>query len=402
VFALAGSAEARSGHTTYGRRDPLSGRPPSGILPGGAFDQYMRGLAEKDQFSGSVLLAWRGHPVLARSYQMADKAARVPNTSDTSFALGSITKFFTGLAIVQLAAQDKVSFSATLGTYLDGFPSSIANKVTVHQLLTHTSGVEDFMSSATWRNESSGWKTTTAAFNGTLSTLRALPLTFTPGTQYQYCNSNYFLAGAIVAAVSGESFWDYLAGHVFARAGMSQSGFFTDQQWLNDPRVARNYSARLADGTRQDVTRDLVAIGPPSNGWDGAGGAFSSATDMLRFANALQDGTLLDATWASIIADGKYPISAADHNPDQAPSKCTLIGYGSEERIVGGERAYGHTGGLGVLTKGASIPGGGSTSLSIYPDLGIVAIVLSNYFLYPGIGGLLSEQDGIITGRASG
>lgn len=395
---LAGALAAATGSpATPAGATRTAGSPPPGIRPGGAFDRYVRRLADTDAFSGTVLLAWRGEPTLVRSYQQADKAAGVANSAGTSFALASLTKFFTGLAAVQLAARGKLSFSDTLGRHLDGFPAGVGDEVTVHQLLTHTSGIPDFMTSAAWRAAAPGWTTSAEAFDGTLATLRTLPLAFTPGTAYSYCNSNYFLAGAVVAAASGEPLWDYLPRHVFAPAGMTRTGFFDADRWLTDPHVARNYSAPLAGGQRQDVTRQIAYAFGPSNGWDGAGGAFASATDLLRFARALRDGTLLPTAWTGLAATGKHPIDPAQHNPDQAPSQATLIGYGTEERFVGGQRGYGHTGAIGVRVPGSTVPGGGSTSLTIYPDLDTVAVILSNYFLYPGIGGLLAEQDRIIT-----
>ena len=374
--------------------------PPPALLPGGAYDRFVRGLADQDKFSGTVLLAWHGEPVLVRSYQMADKALDIPNRAGTMFLLASLTKFFTGVAVTQLAAQGKIGFHATLGSYVDGFPPAIANAVTVHQLLTHTSGVPDFSMSAAWKNELPGWTTNTEAFDGTLSFLQQLPLSFTPGTAYTYSNSNFFLAGAIVARASGQAFWDYVPRQIFGPAGMTSTAFVSAQQQQTDPRIAHNYSASLANGQHQDLTPH-IAIGP--NGWDGAGGAFSTAPDLLRFARALTDGTLLGPAWAAVIASGKHPISPAEQNPDQAPSRSTLVGYGTEERIIGtgaGQRAYGHTGGLLIRVGGSSQPGGGSTSLSIYPDLDVVAVVLSNYYLYPGIGTFLAQQDAIIGGGA--
>ena len=392
ALAPPGRAEARSGSP--------SGPAPPWLRPGGAYDRFVRKLADEDQFSGTVLLAWHGKPSLIRSYQTANKAAGIPNRADTIFALASLTKFFTGLAVVQLAAAGKLNFYGTLGAYLNGFPPGVADTVTVHQLLTHTSGIADFMRSQAWWKAADSWTTRAEAFDGTLAVLRRLPLDFTPGTRYAYSNSNYFLAGAVTARASGQPYWDYLPRHVFTPAGMSSTGFYPGNQWLTDPRIAHNYGPRQTGGKRQDVTRELVMAGLP-NGWDGAGGAFSSAVDLQRFALALQKGALLGGAWTEVAGNGKHPISPAQQNPDQAPSQTTLIGYGTEERIVGGQRAFGHTGALGVPVKGSSIPGGGSTSLSIYPNLGVVAVVLSNYFLYPGIGTFLREQDRIITRRRS-
>jgi CubicO group peptidase (beta-lactamase class C family) len=393
VAALAQPVRASTGNS-----DVPPGRPPEALLPGGAYDKFVSGLAAQGVFSGTVLLAWHGLPTLVRSYQDADQAKSIRNQADTIFAVASLTKFFTGVAVTQLAAQGKVDFFATLGSYVDGFPAAIADTVTVHNLLTHTSGIQDFQYSSAWQKGIQAWTTNPEAFDGTLSILQGLPLTFTPGTGYSYSNSNYFLAGAIVASASGQDYWDYVPRHIFGPAGMTSTGFYSGRQWLTDPRIAHNYGPPEANGQRQDITSE-IAVG--QNGWDGAGGAFSSAPDLLRFALALGSGTLLSPAWTELMTSGKYPISPAQQDPDQPPSQCYLTGYGPEERITGGQRAYGHTGGLEVRVSASTEPGGGSTDLSIYPDLNVVAAVLSNYFLNPGIGTFLAEQDRIITQNAS-
>jgi CubicO group peptidase (beta-lactamase class C family) len=393
----AGGAVALTGdaHASSGPGAAPAGPPPAALLPGGAYDKFVSGLAAQDMFSGTVLLARHGKSVLVRSYHDADKAKHVPNQTDTSFYLASVTKFLTGAAVTQLAAQGKVDFYATLGTYLDGFPSDIADHVTVHNLLTHTSGFPG--------NQKTGappsWPTPTAAFEGTLALLRTQKLAFTPGTDYTYSNANYFLAGAIIAAASGQAYWDYMPQHIFGPAGMTNSGFYSAQQWLTDPRIAHNYGPPVPNGQRQDITSQAAAAATP-NGWNGAGGAFCSAPDLLHFALALTDGTLLPRGWGGLLAGGRYPVSPEQHYADQPPG-ITLIGYGPEERMIGGQRAYGHTGALEIRVPGSSQPGGGSADLSIYPDLDVIAVVLSNYYLYPGLGGFLAKQDQIITQGAS-
>ena len=390
-------ALSRDSHASSDQTAAKTGPPPTALLPGGAFDRYVSGLAAQDLFSGNVLLARHGAPVLVRSFQDADKAKSIPNQAGTIFALDSITKFFTGLAVTQLAAQDKVDFSATMGNYLDGFPSDIANVVTVHDLLTHTAGFP-----ASLQGMGGNWTTPREAFNGMLALLRNQGLATPPGTKYAYSNANYFLAGAILASASGQDLWDYVPQHVFAPARMSSTAFYSDEQWLTDVRFAHIYGPAVDGGQRQDLTSH-AGNGP--NGWDGAAGAFSTAPDLLRFARALADGTLLPPAWAELRASGRYPVNPAQKDPD-APttSKSFMIGYGSDERITGGgQPAYGHTGGLQIHSSGSSQPGGASTALTIYPDLDVVAIVLCNYSLSSigGIGAFLAEQDRIITQGAS-
>jgi CubicO group peptidase (beta-lactamase class C family) len=361
------------------------------LLPGGAFDQYVSGLAAADQFSGTVLLAWHGRPTLVRSYQDADKASNIPNQADTLFPLNSVTKFLVGVAATQLAAQGKIDFTATLGTYLDGFPSGIADVVTVHQLLTHTSGMQD-PTVAPGQQQ----MTPAEAFDRELALLRQEPLAFTPGTRYSDTSANYFLAGAVIAAASGQAFWDYMPEHVFAPAGMTSTAFYTDQQWRTDPRFAHVYGPPVPGGQRQDLTS---VYNDQGNGFSGAFGVFSTAPDLLRFARALNDGTLLPAAWAELRASGKFPISPDQHDSGALPGPFAL-GYGSEDRITTtGERVYGHQGESQLHVSGSSQPGGSVAMLMIYPDVGITAVALCNYHINGG--GFLAQQDRIITGGAS-
>jgi CubicO group peptidase (beta-lactamase class C family) len=398
AVGLTACARASTGHVG------TSGGPPPALLPGGAFDQYVSGLAAKDQFSGTVLLGWHGKPVLVHSFHEADKAKHIPNQADTIFYLESTTKFLTGVAVTQLAAQGKVDFSAPLGTYLDGFPAEIAKTVTVHNLLTHTSGFPVNLIGTR------GKSTTQAeAFNANLAAARKLKLATAPGTTYAYNNDNYFLATAIIAAVSGQPYWDYMPEHVFGPAGMTSTGLYSDQQWLTDPRIAHIYGPPVAGGQRQDVTSQ--AFGGPD-----VDEIFSTAPDMLRFANALTDGTLLPPGWAELRAGGRFPVIPDRMDPD-APvtSKSFMVGYGSDERITaGGQRAYSHSGGVhtgGAHSGEGRVPvtrsspsarantGGANTIMTIYPDLGVTAVVLTNYSLTPvgDTSGFLARQDGIVT-----
>ncbi len=174
--------------------------------------------AAKDQFSGTVLLAYRGRPVLARAYGMADKEKSIPNGIGTVFGLASMGKIFTGIAVCQLAAQGKIDFYATVGTYLDGFPARIAGTVTVHQMFTHTCGMGNYQSSPLWQQEARNWTTPAQEFADTMAVIRQSPLLFTPGTAYSYSNSGYYTLGAIVAQVSGQPFGDYIRAHLFGPA----------------------------------------------------------------------------------------------------------------------------------------------------------------------------------------
>jgi len=362
-----------------GFRDPV-GPVPEGLRPGGEFDRFVRRQAEQDLFSGTFLLAHRGRPVLAGSFGMADKALAVRNTLDTRFALASVTKAMTGTAVVQLAQRGVLALPATLGTYLGGFPSAIANAVTIHQLLTMTSGMGNYNVGTNWLQEAPTWTTPAQVLEGTMAIIRQQPLLFIPGTQYSYSNSGFVVLGAIVQEVTGLPYWDYLRQHVFGPARMTRTDFYTRPELLAlnaSHEVAHPFAAQRSGGRVDvfDTFGTLLYIGLP----DGAGGPHTTAPDMLGFALALQDGTLLSRSRARQMLNGKFPVTpSAATNPGVPPDvartwQSWTIGYGLEDTIINDQHVLGHSGGG---------PGIG-TGLDIYPDLDWVAVVLANYDFAP-------------------
>jgi CubicO group peptidase (beta-lactamase class C family) len=352
-----------------------------------AYSQFVAQQAADDQFSGSVLLAYRGRPELARSFGWADQARSIANKPATMFGLASLGKLFTGIAVGQLAAQGAIDFLATVGTYLDGFPAGIAGSVTVHQMFTHTSGLGNYMNDPAWQQEARSWTTPAQEFADTMAVIEQSQLQFTPGTAYSYSNSGYYTLGAIVAQVSGQPLGDYLQAHVFGPAGLTHTGNYTTAQILANRDIAHAYGPLQADGSRVDLTTapgQFVSTG----GASGAGGGYSSAPDLLSLALALQSGKLLDPTWARLITTGKYPISPTDTS-DQPPDQSVMVCYGFEERIAAGHRIFGHGG-------ASPLPGGIATDLSVYADLDWVAVLLSNY--YVNTLPYLELEDQILTG----
>jgi CubicO group peptidase (beta-lactamase class C family) len=349
--------------------DP-GGPVPPGLRPGGEFDQFVREQAAQDQFSGNFLIAYRGRPVLARSYGMADKALSVPNALNTLFALASVTKAMTATAVLQLAQQGKLAFWETLGTYLSGFPAPIAETVTVHQLLTMTSGMDNYYYDPAWQPQSKTWTTAAQVLDGTMGFIRKQPLLFTPGTAYSYSNSGFVVLGAIVQQVSGQPYWDYMRQHVFAPAGMTRTGFYTRPQVLAlnaKHELAHPYSTQRTGGPRVDLFGNPIFIGLP----DGAGGPYITTPDLLSFATALQDGTLLNPAYAELILNGKFPLTPpASTSPTW---QSWNSGYGLEDTIINNQHVLGHSG------NGPGIAAG----IDIYPDLNWVAVILENYDLTP-------------------
>jgi len=380
VLAAGGSAAASTASPAGCGQPPVP--PPETLRPGGAFDQRLAQLAAQGQFSGTVLLAYHGEPVLARAFGMADQGKGIPNRIDTIFALASVTKLFTALAVGQLVERGKIGLYQTLGSYLDGFPAQVAGAVTVHHLLTHTSGMGDFLGDPAFLAQGSTWTSAAETMDGIMAIIKQAPLLFTPGTQYSYSNSGYATLGAIAAQVSGQSYYDYVREHIFAPAGMTRSDFYTKPQWLTDPDIAHPYgtpggkSAPQPGGQPTDVISEEDFIGNP------AGNAFATAADLVRFARALTSGRLLSPAYADLMTSGKVPLP-----PQRIPSQLNMTGYGPDIRIVNGRTVIGHTGGAS----------GETTNIDSYLGLGWVTAILSNYDISNQAGTLIQLQDQLIT-----
>jgi CubicO group peptidase (beta-lactamase class C family) len=316
----------------------------------GRLDEYVREQAAQGRFSGAVLAVHRGRTVLERAYGMAELVRSVPNRPDTLFDLASVTKTFTAVAIAQLAYRKKVEFQETIGTYLDGFPSDIARNVTVHQLLTHTSGIGRPPTGSEPPPGSKDWDTVDEVWNGNAAYIRGLPRRFTSGTKYEYSNDGYFVLGEVVAAVSGKSYYDYVREHICTPAGMRRSGFYTRPEVRSRRDIARPY-VTTQSGERVDATtlEYYPYVGIPSRG------AYSSVRELHLYLGALRSGRLLDPSYVDLITSGKMVVPPTEF---PALSRQSLFyGYGFRDFIVNDTRVVGHSGsGLGAANNVDTLP----------------------------------------------
>ncbi|MEW2527464.1 serine hydrolase domain-containing protein [Streptomyces sp. NPDC047071] len=348
---------------------------PPDARPGGAYDRYVAKLAAEDKFSGVILLSHRGRTVLSRSYGMADKEKGVRNHEGVAFSLSSAGKPFGAVAVLQLVQQGEVKLWDTVGTHLTGFAKDIAEKVTIHHLLSGTSGLSNpdvdvrrvFQSREEVREYNERWA-------------RQAELVAAPGTPTDHVGAEVAIPAQIVEAVTGMTYWDYVEEHIFRRCGMTGTAFCTRPRWLTDERVAHPYM-ELADGSRVDAVRNLDKSSPSPqqpgknpgrNFIDAPGdGGFATAPDLVRFAHALADGTVLDRPYAEVLTAAKMPLppQRGGLRNGRAPSADAGFGaYSMPVHITNGQWLWGRAGGD---------PGVGA-SWNIYPDTGWVGVILSN------------------------
>ena len=259
------------------RSAPAGAQPPADRI-GALLQQYH----EYGLFNGSVLVADRGQVVLKKGYGLANMEWSVPNAPDTKFRLGSLTKNFTATLIMQLVERGQIDLAAPVTAYLPDYPANPGNRITIHQLLTHTSGIPGYTDlptfGATARNPY-----TPSTF---LTHFSTQPLFFEPGTKYSYSNSGYFLLGVILEKVTGTPYETLLQERIFSPAGMSESGYDSTQPLL--PKRAAGYDKRF-DGSYTNTS--FTDMTQPY----AAGSLYSTVEDLYRWDQALLTDTILSA-----------------------------------------------------------------------------------------------------------
>jgi len=307
---------------------------PNASAASPALAQRVRAAAVRAGFSGEVTVARHGRVVFARDFGLADRTHKRRVTLDTAFNLASMGKMFTGVAAAQLVEAGRLGFGDSIGRYLPQLPARM-RRITVAQLLDHTSGLGDFFGDPGY-----------AQLRPTLTSLRAyLPLVrrerlrFKPGTRWSYSNSGFLLAGLVIEKASGESYDSYLSRHVWKPAGMTHTGCYRRSRL---PRFAA--TGYLPGGAANTST--LAPVGTS------AGGCYSSARDLLAFARALEHGKLLSRSLTRVITTSKV----------RAPGGGYGYGFG-----IRGSTIW-HNGGAP----------GAAGELDINPKLGVVVVTLGN------------------------
>ena len=237
-------------------------------------------------FSGVVMVRQNGSITFQKGFGMANRADAIANTPNTRFATASGTKTFTAVAICQLVEQGKFDFSTRLQDCLNiDFPNWDAS-VTIHHLLTHTSGVGDYFDEEIQPDEDFEklfYETPMYTLERPADMLpwfQDNPMKLAPGERFAYCNAGFIVLGLIIEQHSGMAYTDYIQQHVFDRAGMTDAGCFRMDQ----------LPARTALGYKDDGRTNIYSV-PVIPMPDG--GAFVTAPDMLRFWDALTSNQLL-------------------------------------------------------------------------------------------------------------
>jgi D-alanyl-D-alanine carboxypeptidase len=306
----------------------------------------LREAAAADRFSGAVLVEKNGQVLFSRAYGLADRERGFPNTLQTRFRIGSMNKMFTGVAVLQLAEAGRVELTVPIGEYLTGYRNrDVAARVTVHHLLTHTGGTGDIFG---------------PQFQAQRLELRTLDdyvqlygdrgPEFEPGSRWQYSNYGFILLGVLIEKVTGQTYYDYVQAHIYEPAQMTATGSQPEHQAV--PGLSAGYTKPPATASWVPNSETLPYRGTS------AGGGYSTAGDLARFAEALLGHRLL------------------------RPDSTRLLITGKAERGPGARYAYGFadlrdTDGKGSVGHGGGAPGMNG-ALRIYPESGYITVVLAN------------------------
>ena len=185
-------------------------------------DELMKIYQSYGQFNGAVLVAENGKVIYKKGLGLANMEWNIPNETDTKFRLGSITKQFTAALILQLVEQGKIKLDGKISDYLPDYRKDVGDKITVHHLLTHTSGIPSYTSQPKFFEDVSRNPFVVADF---VKKYASGDLEFEPGSKFSYNNSGYFLLGAIIEKVSGKPYEQVLKENILDPLGMKNTGY---------------------------------------------------------------------------------------------------------------------------------------------------------------------------------
>lgn len=302
-------------------------------------DEYMKAVLQVDGFSGTILVARDGKPIVSKGYGLANIELNVPNAPNNVFRLGSVTKQFTGMAIAILQERGKLNVNDPMCKYIADCPD-IWKPITINHLLRHTSGITNYTAFPDFA------RTTVLPVTTSEMTerLKKEPLDFEPGAKMSYSNSGYYLLGVIIEKTSGTTYADFLQENIFTPLGMKQT-YFDDPLKIIDHRAAgyQKQAGKIINAAYTDMSVPYAA-----------GSLASTTGDLLTWDQALYTEKLV--------------------------SKKSLAEIFSPEK---GDSGYGYGWGIGKKFGHRSISHGGgiygfATDISRYPDDNVTVVVLSN------------------------
>lgn len=323
-------------------------------------DGFIDRMTENDLFSGTIVITQNGETLLSKASGLASRRFEVPHKIDTKLNMGSMGKMFTALSIGQLMEDGKLTLDDTVGDHLpELLTQEIRDNVRIKHLLSHTGGTGNHF---------------TTEYFETARFMRRSPddyfdlfgeeeLAFEPGTDWAYSNGGYYILGAIIEAVSGEGYFDYIRRHILEPAGMTDTDNYDMDLPVKNLAIGYTRSRLLIDdeddGSRWFDDTDgfvnnnyhhMIKGGPP-------GGGYSTSPDMQRFAKALAEGRIVSSETLDLFSVAKPELGSSNYGYGFQLQHHPVLGAG-----------YGHTGGFP----------GVNACCWIFPESGIVVTAMCN------------------------
>jgi CubicO group peptidase (beta-lactamase class C family) len=242
------------------------------------FDKVMKENFPMNGSGATALVSSQGKIIYKKAFGLANVELNVPMQTSQVFRIGSITKQFTSIAILQLMEQGKLNLQDEITRFIPDYPMQGA-KITIEHLLTHTSGIRDYTSI----------KDSVQRFKMDVTPVEMIryfqnqPMRFAPGTRYEYSNSNYFLLGYIIETITGNSYQQYLEDHFFRPLGMNNS------YYGNDTMIIKNRAAGYTKGDKGLENATAISMTQPF----AAGSILSTVEDLFKWQMAVQSNKLV-------------------------------------------------------------------------------------------------------------
>ncbi|OQP66560.1 hypothetical protein A3860_13855 [Niastella vici] len=285
-------------------------------------DSLLAGYFIPSQPGCEVLVARHGQIIYEKAFGRANLELNVPLSTGMVFNLASITKQFTAVAILQLQEQGKISLHDSLQKFIPGFPSK-GHTITIEHLLTHTSGIKDYLQLDYSGQNMERWDFTPQQL---IDSFKNYPLNFTPGARFSYSNSGYFLLGYIIEKVTGKQYQQYIMDNLLRPLGLTHTCFDSDGNII--PGRVDGYRKDGADFKMADYWSPTIEYA--------AGGLISNAGDLLKWHNGLYSYQVLKK---ETLQKAFIPFQLAD-------GTTTGYGYGWFVKTSNGIKSIEHEGGM--------------------------------------------------------
>lgn len=246
--------------------------------PAETIGEYLQAAVDVHRFNGSVLVAQKDQTIFSGGFGLANFEHDVANTPNTKFRIGSITKQFTAMAVMVLQEQGKLKVTEPIGKYLDDPPEAWEG-ITIHHLLTHTSGIPSYTSMLNYRFRMAHFQTT----NDMLGRFRDKPLEFEPGEKFEYSNSGYFLLGVVIEKAAGKRYEEFLREEVLDPLGLKDTGYDRFKTVLQHRASGyERYGNAISHAPFLDMSQPYSA-----------GALYSTVEDLNRWDQALRQRKLI-------------------------------------------------------------------------------------------------------------